>query len=164
MLLRHMLTCMLPVKVKNDLAMDAIHANVPSGRSASPAPFRAKQRPTGKGYWFDYNGNGRCSRKPYKYVHACSNCGRQGHARRTCRSPIASQHRVGPAVPGVLPPHTCVSVHTMRGCAMRWLMASVMVFAFHPTSIVPLSVPPDMPTIVRRAFTLISLTPNLIMN
>ena len=151
----------LPWHVTNwDLAMDAIHANVP-GRSASPAPFRAKQRPTGKRYCFDFNGNGRCSRKPCNYIHACSNCGRQGHVslcdheptpRWTCRPRYASTAL------------SSISVHTMRGCAMRWLMASVMVFASHPTSIVPLSVPPDMPTIVRRAFTLISLTPNLIMN
>ena len=70
----------LPWHVTNwDMAMDAIHANVPAGRSAAPAPFHAKQRPTGKGYCFDYNSHGRCNRKPCKYAHACSNCGRQGH-------------------------------------------------------------------------------------
>ena len=95
----------LPWHVTNwDLAMDAIHANVPAGRSAPPAPLHAKQRPTGKGYCFDYNSHGRCNRKPCKYAHACLNCGRQGHARRTCRSALASQPRIGPSVPGVRPP------------------------------------------------------------
>ena len=87
------LSSTMPWHVTNwDRAMDDIHANVPYGRSAAPAPFHAEQRPTGKGYCSDYNSHDRCNRKPCQYAHACSNCGRQGHARRTCRSDKPCQY------------------------------------------------------------------------
>ena len=83
----------LPWHLTNwDLALEAINTPMymPHPQQAQ-TPFRAMQRPGGKGVCYDYNGHGRCTRNPCPYPHICAICRKPGHSRRSCRSAIAGR-------------------------------------------------------------------------
>ena len=92
---------------KWDLAMEALHTVASSGRQAEsqPSPFRTMQSPrkSSSGVCYTYNRVGKCERTTCPYAHVCANCGRKGHARRTCRSGQTIRSRSGNTNPGLQP-------------------------------------------------------------
>ena len=90
-----------------DLAMEALHTVAPSSRQAEsqPSPFRTMQSPrtSSSRVCYTYNRVGKCERTTCPYAHVCANCGRKGHARRTCRSGKTIKSRSGHTNPGLQP-------------------------------------------------------------
>ena len=92
-----------------DLAVEALHtvAPPPSSRQAEsqPSPFHTMQSPrkSSSGVCYTYNRVGKCERTTCPYAHVCANCGRKGHARRTCRSVKTIKSHSGHTNPGLQP-------------------------------------------------------------